>query len=160
MEKVMKFMFSLFLVLVAGGLCSYFTRWGITNWYSNFDKPLYVPPRQFFITAWSLIYALLIISYYRILNSDSSLKPVAGRFFLLQLLLQILWCALFFYKGMLLPSFLVILWLDYTVYRMIKSFLKIDLIAGALNYFYLFYIGYATFLNFVFLYANGYVITF
>lgn len=160
MNKVKNFLFSALPVLITGGLCSYFTRWGVADWYAQFDKPLYVPPGYVFSLAWGIIYALLIASYYRVLNTDSNLKPLAGRLFWQQLPLQVLWCFLFFYQGMLLAAFVVILWLIYTVLRMTGVFSKIDMTAGALNYFYIFYICYAAFLNFAFLYANGYVLNF
>lgn len=159
-RKLKNFLFSFFLVAVAGALCSYFTRWGISHWYADFTKPVYVPPSWVFSTAWSLIYIMLIASYYRILNSSTLFKREAGRLFLLQLMLQVLWCILFFGKGLFLPAFLVILWLIFTVWRMIRLFLRIDVTAGALNYFYFLYICYAAFLSFAFLYANGYVINF
>lgn len=158
--KLKNFCFSFFIVAVAGALCSYFTRWGVRHWYNDFIKPVYVPPAWFFSVAWGLIYAQMIASYYRILNSGTLFLHEAGRLFLLQLMLQVLWCILFFYKGLFLASFLVILWLIFTLGRMINLFLKIDVAAGALNFFGFLYICYAAFLSFAFLYANGYVINF
>ena len=94
------------------------------------------------------------------LNANSDDKKYAGSLFLLQLILQVLWCFLFFYKGMVLVGFIIILWLIFTVLRMIKIFTKIDTTAGVLNYFYILYISFAAFLNLSFMYANGYVVNF
>lgn len=159
-EKLKNFLFCLMMVVTTAGLCSYFTRWGISNWYSSFEKPTFSPPNYVFSLAWGIIYTFLIWSYYRILNSNTLFKKEASRLFLLQLLLQVLWCILFFYKGFILAGFIVILWLIFTVFRMIKIFLNIDVVAGAMNYFYIMYICFAAFLNFAFLYANGYVVHF
>ena len=159
-EKLKNFLFSTFLVVVTGGLCSYFTRWGIANWYGMLEPVAYTPPNYVFSIAWSLIYAGLIVSYYRILNTNSEHKREAGRLFLLQLILQVIWCIVFFYLGLPLIAFLLIIWLISTVIRMIRLFLKIDVIAASLNYFYVLYICFAAFLNFAFMYANGYVVNF
>ena len=159
-EKIKNFLFSAFLVVITGGLCSYFTNWGITNWYGFIPAVAYTPPNYVFSIAWSLIYAGLTISYWRVLNTTSEDKKYAGSLFLLQLILQIVWCFLFFYKGMVLAGFVVILWLIFTVLRMIKVFTKIDMTAGVLNYFYILYISFAAFLNLSFMYANGYIVNF
>ena len=101
MAKLAKFLYSTALVVITAWLCSYFTRYGIANWYESFEKPAVTPPNEIFAPVWALIYGLMIVSFYQILTAASSLRQTAGQLFVAQLLLQIIWTFLFFYEGML-----------------------------------------------------------
>ena len=149
MAKLAKFLYSTALVVITAWLCSYFTRYGIANWYESFEKPAVTPPNEIFAPVWALIYGLMIVSFYQILTAASSLRQTAGQLFVAQLLLQIIWTFLFFYEGML-----------GAVWQMIKVFKQIRPLAAYLNYPYLLWLCYAGFLNFVFLYAQGAVVEF
>ena len=39
MNKLMKFVYSAVITVIAGAAASYFTRFGIYNWYAALDKP-------------------------------------------------------------------------------------------------------------------------
>lgn len=160
MKNIAKFLYSAILVGVTAWLCSYFTRYGIDNWYTSLEKPVGTPPNGIFAPVWSLIYGLLIISFYLILNSSSPLRRPARQLFAAQLFLQIIWCILFFYEGMLGAAFGVIILLDIVVWKMISVFGQIKPLAGYLNYPYLLWLCYATYLNFSFMFAQGAVIEF
>ena len=151
MAKLAKFLYSTALVVITAWLCSYFTRYGIANWYESFE---------IFAPVWALIYGLMIVSFYQILTAASSLRQTAGQLFVAQLLLQIIWTFLFFYEGMLGAAFGVIVFLAVVVWQMIKVFKQIRPLAAYLNYPYLLWLCYAGFLNFVFLYAQGAVVEF
>jgi len=157
-EKIKNIWLSFIPVAVTGFICSYFTRQGVAGWYSQMITSSLTPPNYVFSTAWSIIYLLLFISFYRILATPHRLRNKAVRLFIQQLFIQILWCVLFFYLKQPLLGAIVMLWLIYTVFSMIRVFLQINVIAGILNYFYFLYICFATFLNFAFLYHNGYII--
>ena len=43
MRNAAKFLYSVILVGVTAWLCSYFTRFGIDNWYSMLEKPAGTP---------------------------------------------------------------------------------------------------------------------
>ena len=159
-EKVKNVLLSIIPIMITGALCSYLTRTGVAGWYSQMAKSSATPPNYIFSLAWSIIYLLLIISFYRILAHPNTDKSYALRLYWQQLILQVLWCFLFFDARLPLMGGLVILWLVFTVYRMIRAFLKIDIIAGSLNYFYFLYICFASFLNWSFLYANELIKTF
>ena len=140
MAKLAKFLYSTALVVITAWLCSYFTRYGIANWYESFEKPAVTPPNEIFAPVWALIYGLMIVSFYQ--------------------MLQIIWTFLFFYEGMLGAAFGVIVFLAVVVWQMIKVFKQIRPLAAYLNYPYLLWLCYAGFLNFVFLYAQGAVVEF
>lgn len=99
MAKLAKFLYSTALVVITAWLCSYFTRYGIANWYESFEKPAVTPPNEIFAPVWALIYGLMIVSFYQILTAASSLRQTAGQLFVAQLLLQIIWTFLFFYEA-------------------------------------------------------------
>ena len=160
MAKLAKFLYSTALVVITAWLCSYFTRYGIANWYESFEKPAVTPPNEIFAPVWALIYGLMIVSFYQILTAASSLRQTAGQLFVAQLLLQIIWTFLFFYEGMLGAAFGVIVFMAVVVWQMIKVFKQIRPLAAYLNYPYLLWLCYAGFLNFVFLYAQGAVVEF
>ena len=157
-EKLKNLLLSILSVVITGSICSYFSRQGVSGWYSQMITSNLTPPNYVFSAAWSIIYILLIISFYRILETPHRLRSEAVNLFAEQLLIQILWCVLFFYFKQVLLGAVIMLWLIYTVFLMIRTFLQIDVIAGSLNYFYFLYICFATFLNFSFLYYNGYIV--
>ena len=157
-EKLKNLLLSILPVVFTGVICSYFTRQGVQGWYSQMLTSELTPPNYIFSFAWSLIYLLLMISFYRILSTPHQLRSKAILLFTEQLFIQILWCVLFFYFKQPLLGAIIMLWLIYTVFLMIRIFLQINVIAGTLNYFYFLYICFATFLNFAFLYYNGYIV--
>ena len=61
MAKLAKFLYSTALVVITAWLCSYFTRYGIANWYESFEKPAVTPPNEIFAPVWALIYGLMIV---------------------------------------------------------------------------------------------------
>lgn len=160
MRNAAKFLYSVILVGVTAWLCSYFTRFGIDNWYSVLEKPAGTPPNEIFAPVWSLIYGLLAVSFYLVLSSSSPLRRPARQLFIAQLFMQIIWCILFFYEGMLGAALGVIILLDLIVGKMISIFGQIKPLAGYLNYPYLLWLCYATYLNFIFMSAQGAVVEF
>ena len=158
--KLKNLIISIIPVLVTGAICSYFSRTGVKEWFGALTQNMFMPPNYVFSIAWSIIYILLTVSFYRILKSPAQNKTYAIRIYWQQLILQILWCGLFFGAQMPLIGGLIILWLDMTVLRMICAFFKIDKTAAFLNIFYLCYICFATFLNWSFLYHLDLIKTF
>ena len=160
MIKIAKFTYSALLVVITAWLCSYFTQFGINGWYNALIKPFGTPPNQIFAPVWSLIYALMIMSFYQVLNVATPLRPKARQLFIAQLIIQIIWCLMFFYEGMLGAAFGVILLLDFTAWKMVKTFYQIRPLSAYLNYPYLLWLCFATFLNFTFMYTQGAIIEF
>ena len=159
-NKLKNLLLSIVPVVITGAVCSYFSRTGVEGWFATMRENSYMPPNYVFSTAWSVIYICLMISFYRILSSTYPDKTLAVRLYWQQLILQILWCIVFFGMQMPLIGGLIILWLIIAVFRMIRAFLKISTFAGSLNYFYFLYICFAAFLNWAFLYGNSLIKTF
>ena len=78
MAKLAKFLYSTALVVITAWLCSYFTRYGIANWYESFKKPAVTPPNEIFAPVWALIYGLMIVSFYQILTAATTARSSPG----------------------------------------------------------------------------------
>lgn len=161
MNNLKKLAYSSLSVFVTAYASSYFTQYGIYNWYASLSKPLFTPPDFVFPIVWTILYILLVISFFLILvHTLPSEKKEANNLFLSQLLLQIIWCFLFFYNGYIGLAFGIILLLDFIVYKMIKYFHKICHGAAYLLYPYFIWLCYATYLNFTFIYTQGLIVMF
>ena len=162
MKQTMKFLYVLTAVLLTAYISSIFTQFGIKGWYNNVvaDIPL-TPPNFVFPIVWSVLYVLIIAATVIVLNcGDKVKKQKANNLFLLQLFLQILWCYTFFAQGLLGLGFVVLILLDITVFKMIAFYLQIKRVAGFLLYPYYWWLLFATFLNFNFVYNLGFVLAF
>lgn len=161
MDKVIRFLYSFFSVAVAAFACAYFTDQGISTFYADLSLPPLTPENQVFPLVWSVLYTLMIISYYIVLNGNNIEKiQNATLLFLGQLLLQMLWTYLFFAKGLFLYSLVTIILLDFTVFEMLKSFKRINAIAAYLQYPYFLWLLFASYLNAGVVYFNGYALNF
>ena len=159
-EKAKNILLTIIPVIITGLICSYFTRSGVAGWYGKMATSALTPPNYVFSIAWSIIYICLMLSFYRILQSPNTNKSYATRLYWQQLIIQVLWCGLFFGAELPLTGGVVILWLVLTVFKMICTFWKIDKPAAYLNIIYLCYICFASYLNWSFLYVNNLVTTF
>lgn len=156
MSKMISALYSFAAVAVAAFISSYFVQTGMALFYANLQMPPLTPPDGAFPIVWSVLYLLMIVSFYRILqNADIMRVQTATLLFLGQLVLQILWCFLFFYQAYFLYALIVILLLLWTVWRMIGEFKIIDPAAGNLQYPYLLWLLLATYLNAGVVWLNG-----
>lgn len=161
MKTWFKFFYAAAAVLLTAYICSVLTQTGIRGWYHAFPRPRLTPPDIVFPIAWSVIYALLIISTFIVLrDAKDALRDRANNLFILQLVLQILWCAAFFVEGYLGLGLAVIILLDIAVFKMIMTFGRINRLAAWLVYPYYWWLLFATFLNASFVYVGGLVIVF
>ena len=153
MSYVFRFVLSFALVGVSAALSSYFSYLGVDTFYQNLALPPLNPPNAVFRFVWPILYILMIISFYIVLNKEDNKKAVM--LFVYQLFLHILWCWLFFAKGLLLYGLIDLVLLDITVLVMIKSFFGLDQTAAFLQYPYFFWLLFATYLNAGVWYLNG-----
>ena len=159
MNRFLKLCLSFALVGLTGYLSSYFVYQGINLFYSQMAMPPLTPPNGVFPVVWSILYALMIISYFIILDKAPENSGV-HLLFLGQLILQVLWSYLFFGQGYLLFGLITIVLLLLTVWTMVRRFKQVDNTAGNLQYPYLLWILFATYLTAGAVYLNGSVITF
>jgi tryptophan-rich sensory protein len=148
MNSVLRFLYAFAAVAVTAFLSAYFVESGIDLFYDRLDLPTLTPPNAVFAPVWSVLYVLMIFSFYKILNgNDIFAVQRATALFLGQLVLHALWCWLFFSKQSFVQSAVCLLLLIVTVLVMIRRFFQIDRTAARLQYPYLLWLVFALYLN-------------
>lgn len=161
MKNLQNFIYALLSVAIVAIISSYFTRHGIAAWYHNAVPSRFTPPDSVFPIVWSILYFLMVLSFYGILQLPDKNQTLDARLlFLSQLLLNIVWCFSFFYAKQLAGGFCIILVMDYLVYRTITAFQKLRPVSAFLLYPYFLWLSYASFLNLIFIINNGVIIDF
>lgn len=125
------------------------------------EKPTITPPDAAFPIVWSILYVLMIVAFFMVLKKgDVTGQKKANQLFLGQLVLQVIWSYLFFHQGFIGLAFGVIILLDLVVYKLILNFKGVDKYAAWLLYPYFWWLIYASFINFSFVYINGMIVQF
>lgn len=150
------FLYSLILVLITAFFCSYFTRIGLSEFYDDIKVSTLNPPNYVFPIVWTILYAVLVISFDLVLNhfEKSRIRP-AAQIFTLNLFLQVLWTFAFFYNAYFMIGFAIIVVLDFVTVYMIKIFYSIHKISGLMLIPYLIWLLFATYLNWMVMDLNG-----
>lgn len=155
MNRYLKLTLCIILPLLIGGISGYASASGINIWYMGLNKPFFNPPNYLFGPVWSMLYILMGISFYRILQSqDSEIKTRAIIIFCFQLVLNFCWSFLFFRFQMLAISFIEIIMMWLSIASMIYTFKKIDKTAAYLQIPYLLWVSFANVLNGAIWYLN------
>lgn len=155
-NMVSRFLYAFLAVGVTAGLCGYLNDFGLNTFYTKIDLPVLTPPNNVFPIAWSILYILLIISTTMVLNTADTAKiKSALQIFWLNMLLQIIWTYIFFYSGMFLAGFFVIALLDFVTVLLLDSYYHLRKISGYLLLPYLFWLLFATYLNWGIIDLNG-----
>ncbi len=141
---------ALIIPQVAGGLGTIFTSSNIKTWYVTLTKPTWNPPNWIFGPVWTTLFLLMGISSYIVYRAGwerSDVKWALG-VFAIQLVLNVMWSALFF--GARNPGAAVIeiaiLWL--AIAATIVLFYRISPVAGLLMVPYLCWVSFAAYLNY------------
>ena len=113
------------------------------------NQPPLSPPGWLFPIVWTILYILMGISLYLILQSDADEETVqeAQKIFYFQLALNFLWPLLFFNMGWFLLAFVELLILLGAVISMIRQFAQTSKLAAYLNVPYLIWLTFAAYLN-------------
>lgn len=155
-KPLYNFLYSLISVLLTAVVCSYFNRIGMQNFYSEINLSVLTPPNIVFPIVWTLLYAILVISFDLVLNhgDKQKIRP-AAQAFILNLFLQALWTFVFFYNAYFLVGFAILVVLDFVVAAMIKMFYDVNKTAGLLLIPYMLWLLFATYLNWAVADLNG-----
>ena len=114
MKNFAKFVYAVFCVMFVWWVNLKFTHYGIEGWYNNVEKTIITPPNIVFPIVWTILYVLLIASFYLVLkNADKKQMIKANNWFWAQIVLQALWTFLFFAKGYIALAFVAIIILDF-----------------------------------------------
>ncbi len=149
----MKMMISLIafilLCFLAAAVGSFFTQSSLKSWYLTIKKPSWNPSNKVFAPVWTILFLMMAIAAWMIwMRQPHGLFTQAMIFFLIQLLLNIGWSAVFF--GLRRPglAFLEIILLWIFIALTLSSFWNIYWLAGALLLPYLLWVSFAAVLNF------------
>jgi benzodiazapine receptor len=118
-------------------------------WYAGLAKPPLTPPNWVFGPVWTTLYLLMAIAAWTVWNRAGTLSRAArpAGWFVLQLVLNAGWSALFF--GLHAPLFalieIVVLW--GTIAATIAAFARVSRFAAAMLVPYLAWVSLATYLN-------------
>lgn len=141
---------------VASVLGQLFTAVGMVSWYRTLQKPFFNPPDLVFPIAWTFLYALMAVAFWRILR----LKPEAGPksaailAYLGQMVLNLAWSYVFFglrspIGGLVVSSAMLI-----AIGLTIRLFQRLDRAAGIALYPYFGWVAFATVLNAAIVWLN------
>ncbi len=140
---------SILIAQSAGLIGSIFTRKSVATWYLNINKPTWNPPSFVFGPVWLTLYTLIGLASYLIWQqrSQQSVKPALA-IYAIHLILNALWSIFFF--GLQNPklAFIEILILLFFILLTMIMFYKIKPAAFYLMLPYLFWVSFASFLNF------------
>jgi tryptophan-rich sensory protein len=118
------------------------------NFYRNLKKPILTPPPAVFKWVWSMLYALMFVSFSIIFFSPNSpYKIYAFTLFILQLSLNLIWPLIFFVYRKIKLSLIICILLTLCVFLMILVFYNISKISAILQLPYLIWLIFANILN-------------
>ncbi len=148
MNKTLKLILCLTIPLAIGSISGIATASGIKSWYLTLNKPFFNPPNYLFGPVWTILYLLMGISIYLILQTiKNEIRTRAITIFCVQLGLNFLWSFLFFKFQLLGIAFIEILLIWVSILTMIFTFYKLNKTAALLQIPYLMWVSFASVLN-------------
>ncbi len=140
---------SLLICFLVAGVGGYLTSFGLGEWYSSLSKPSWTPPNELFGPVWTFLYASMAVAVWLVTrDSTGSQRSRAMALFGAQLLLNLVWSALFFVVRSPGLALIDIVLLDVAIVACIGVFWPINRVASALMVPYLVWVTFATALNF------------
>ncbi|MCZ8286365.1 MAG: tryptophan-rich sensory protein, partial [Bacteroidia bacterium] len=122
MNKILKLILCIALTLSVGAIGGIATASGVNGWYRTLDKPVFNPPNYLFGPVWTVLYILMGISLYMILQSTHHvLRTRAISVFCIQLALNFGWSFLFFKFHLVGLAFLEIIAMWLAIIAMILT---------------------------------------
>ena len=135
-------------VLASASLASYFTSQGLKKpKYVNSKKPSWFPPSAVFGIVWSALYLLYVYSWYKAPEKLNWL-------FILNMVLNVYWCFLFFASGKWDHALIALIVLNIVLLAQVILLYKYNTIAAALLIPYFLWSCFATFLNYTMITIN------
>ncbi len=147
LKRIGQLVASIGVTFAAAGVGSFFTVQNIPTWYEGLDKPPLLPPNEVFGLVWSVLYFLIGVALFLVwIQKDKKEKGTYMSFFA-QLVLNTLWCVVFF--GLHLPwvGLVVILLLIGAIVWTMRVFAGVSKLAMWLFVPYLAWVTFATYLT-------------
>lgn len=136
-------------VLVAATIGNFATMPNIAPWYAGLVKPPFNPPNWVFGPVWSVLYALMIVAFTRILRLPAATpgRGVAIAAFLTQMAFNALWSVAFFGAHSPAAGLVVIAALIVALGATIRAFSPLDRPAASMLLPYAAWVSFAALLN-------------
>ena len=128
------------LTLGTGGLAAFLTRTG-TKEYAQLAQPSFAPPDWVFPVVWSILYAVMAVSAYRVTRTGRHRGAMA--LFGTQLAVNFFWPLIFFNLKAFWAAFYWLLLLIALIAAMIAAFARIDRPAALLQIPYVLWCEFA-----------------
>ncbi len=143
-KQIFSYIWGAGLVIAIGGVTGWFTREGVHRYNEFINKPPLSPPSNVFPVVWTILFALMGISWTRI----RKINPDKTTVFWVQLALNILWSIVFFNMFNFRLAFIVLMGLWVTIICMIVIWSSVDKFAAYLQIPYLLWVTFAAYLNY------------
>ena len=155
MNKTIKLILCILLPLLVGAISGIATASGVNDWFLTINKPSFNPPNYVFAPVWTMLYILMGISLFMVLQTSSSKqKKYALTIFFVQLVLNFCWSFLFFKYHLIGVAFIDIILIWLSIICMIYFFYQINKGAAYLQVPYLLWVSFASILNGAIWYLN------
>ena len=150
MRRLVVIVLAILLCEAVGFVGSIFTAKSVNTWYATLQKPSFSPPNWIFAPVWAVLYALMGIAAALILFRGWNLSSVrtALILFLVQLVFNAAWSAIFFGLRAPGPAFFELIALWILVFVTLWCFVRISIPAGVLLVPYLLWTTFAAVLNY------------
>lgn len=148
LNKFLKVLVCLAIPLLVGSIAGLVTTPNIKEWYQYLEKPFFSPPNWLFGPVWTLLYLLMGVGLFLILETEKNeLRDKALKAFAIQLAFNFAWSFIFFEFRLVGVAFFEILLVMASVIWMITTFYPINKIASLLQIPYLLWVTFASALN-------------
>lgn len=136
-------------VVAAGVLGNLATLPNIPGWYEGLAKPALTPPNWVFGPAWTTLYVLMAIAFYRVLRLDPATpgRGAAIIAFLAQMALNASWSFAFFSAQSPALGLSIIVTLEALIVITIALFWRLDRVAAYCLLPYAAWVAFAAYLN-------------
>jgi len=144
----MKAIFLAVLFLIIGGVMSISVNSSLNGWFAQLNKPPLNPPDFIFAPVWTLLYISLAVFYWLIDRQQYSPQTAEiKRLFVWQLILNFLWTPVFFGMRNILAGLIVLLIIDFLVFRIIRLTYRVNKVFVLIILPYFCWLLFATYLN-------------
>ncbi|MDD3175579.1 MAG: tryptophan-rich sensory protein [Candidatus Nanoarchaeia archaeon] len=158
MNKYLKLLISVLIPLFIGMLGSIFTSTSINTWYISLIKPSFNPPNWIFGPVWTALFILMGLAFFLVWSEETKklqkYKSGATKLFSIQLMLNLIWSALFFGCRNPLASFIEIIILEFFIIWTTIQFYKVSKPAAYMMIPYILWVAFASALNLAFVILN------
>lgn len=148
MNKYIKFFICILIPFLAAAVWWFFTKKSVSTRYVWLQKPELTPPSWVFWPAWTVLYLLMGISLFMIVKNWLKWKIKAFIVFALQIILNVLWSYMFFFKQDIKIALIVIILLWISILVNIIMFYRLNKTAWILLLPYILWVSFAWYLNY------------